>query len=72
MNPPFHMRDDIRHIRHALTLLAFGGMLVSVCAASDHRRKAFMPLGAEWLDLPAGSFRSEGTSVVTALVTFRR
>lgn len=68
MNPPFHRGADVRHVLHAVKLLAPGGRLVSVVAAGPRQRVALLPLASEWIDLPAGSFRSEGTGVETALV----
>ena len=68
MNPPFKMGRDIKHILHARDLLAPGGRLVAICAAGEKRRRAFAD--AAWVDLPAGSFRSEGTNVAAAIVTF--
>lgn len=67
MNPPFKMGRDIKHIKHAVTLLNPGGRLVSLCAAGPRQRKHLQPLG-EWIDLPSGSFKSEGTRVDSAIV----
>lgn len=75
MNPPFKMGTDTRHVRQALTLLVPGGLLVSLCAAGPKQRKALGPLvetGGEWIDLPAGSFASEGTNVNAAIVVIRK
>lgn len=69
MNPPFHMRSDIAHIRHALQFLATDGSLTSVCMDTKHRREAFPD--AEWHTLPEGSFKSSNTNVPTAIVVFR-
>jgi SAM-dependent methyltransferase len=68
MNPPFKMGTDIRHVRHALTLLAPGGRLVAIVAAGPRQRAALEPIADQWHDLPAGSFRSEGTDVAAAIV----
>lgn len=70
MNPPFRLGADIKHVRHALGLLAPGGRLVSVVAAGPKQRAALRPGAALWIDLPPGSFRSEGTDVAAALVVF--
>jgi hypothetical protein len=67
MNPPFQRGTDIRHVRHALTLLRPGGRLVTFCAAGPRQRRELLPLG-QWIDLPNGSFRSEGTAVAAALM----
>lgn len=70
MNPPFFRGSDIRHIRHAYGLLRPGGLLVAICAAGPKQRAAFETAQElrEWIDLPEGSFRAEGTDVSTAIV----
>lgn len=72
MNPPFTRGADIAHIRAALALLAPGGVLVAICAAGPKQRAALQPIATTWDDLPAGSFRSEGTNVAAALVTIHK
>ena len=67
MNSPFKNAVDIKHIHHALKMLRIGGRLVALCAAGPRQRAALMPLG-EWIDLPEGSFKSEGTNVNAAIV----
>ncbi len=67
MNPPFHMRVDIKHITHALQFLKPGGKLAGLCMDTAHRSAALRPLCSAWLPLPAGAFRAEGTSVPTVL-----
>ena len=68
MNPPFENGVDIKHIRHALTFLKPGGKLVALCANGPRQREAFMNEAEHWEDLPAGSFREQGTSVNVALM----
>jgi hypothetical protein len=70
MNPPFKMGTDVRHINHARGLLAPGGKLVAICANGPKQRAKLMPEAAQWVELPAGSFASEGTKVDAAIVTF--
>lgn len=41
MNPPFSNRQDIKHIRHALAMLAPGGRLVAICSAGPGRTEQF-------------------------------
>jgi len=72
MNPPFHMRADIRHILHALTFLKLGGTLAALCMDTEHRRKALQPLAATWEELPASTFAKEGTHVPTVLLTIKK
>jgi SAM-dependent methyltransferase len=71
MNPPFHLRDDVRHILHARTFLRPGGVLAAICLDTPHREAALRPLAATWARLPAGTFAAEGTRVATVLLTLR-
>ena len=68
MNPPFENGSDIKHIRHALGKLKGGGRLVAVCANGPRQQEALKPIATDWIDLPAGSFKEQGTSVNTAIV----
>lgn len=72
MNPPFINGSDIKHIKHALTMLKPGGRLVAICANGPRQRDQLMPLaedsGGYWEDLPAGTFSDKGANVNTALV----
>lgn len=71
MNPPFHMRADIRHIQHAKRFILPGGVLVALCMDTQLREKALRPLASTWEQIPAGTFRQEGTDVPTILLTIR-
>lgn len=71
MNPPFHMRADVRHVLHALNFLAPGGVLVGLCLAGRHREKGIRPLCDHWETIPAGAFKAEGTNVETVLFRIR-
>lgn len=81
MNPPFENGQEIDHVRHAFSLLAPGGRLVSVMSEgpfhrSDSKAIAFRAwldeVGAETESLPENAFRgSEAfreTGVRTRLV----
>lgn len=68
MNPPFKQGRDIKHIQHAATMLAPFGRLVAICANGPRQREALEPLASEWHELPAGSFKGEGTNVNAAIV----
>jgi len=68
MNPPFKNGLDIQHIRHAQTFLKPGGRLVAGCANGPRQQAAFRDAGAYWENLPAGSFREQGTNVNTAII----
>lgn len=72
MNPPFHMRADIRHIQHAQKFLKPGGMLAAICFDTEHRRTALKPLAETWIDIPAGTFAKEGTGVNAAMLTIKQ
>ena len=67
MNPPFHMRADIRHTMHALRFLKPGGVLVGLCMATPHRTAALESLASHWEKLPPETFAREGTRVETYL-----
>lgn len=69
MNPPFHMRADIRHILHARQFLKPGGRLAALCLNTHHRVEALRPLCSSWEELPAGEFAKEGTAVAVVLLT---
>lgn len=72
MNPPFHMRADVRHILHALQFLAPGGILCALCMDTPHRAQALRPLAATWETLPASSFSKEGTGVAVVQLTIKK
>jgi hypothetical protein len=70
MNPPFYGRHYAKHVLHALKFLKPGGTLVSILPATawyDHREFQ----GADWRDLPVGSFAESGTNVPTGLLKLR-
>lgn len=70
MNPPFHMRADVRHIEHALRFLKPGGRCAALCFDTHHRATALRDRADTWEPLPAGLFGKEGTGVATVLATF--
>lgn len=72
MNPPFHMRADVRHILHALTFLKPGGKCAALCLDTHQRETALRHLAASWERLPESTFAKEGTHVRTVLATFTR
>jgi phospholipid N-methyltransferase len=67
MNPPFHMRADVRHTLHALKFLKTEGVLVGLCMATHHRENALRGLCSHWEKLPPETFAREGTRVETYL-----
>jgi 16S rRNA G1207 methylase RsmC len=70
MNPPFERGVDIAHIKHAMTFLKPGGRLVAICANGPRQRFHLKDSGlaSEWIDLPAGTFKEQGTGVNTAML----
>jgi SAM-dependent methyltransferase len=68
MNPPFHMRSDIKHILHALTFLKPEGKLAAICMEGPHREKALRPLASKWISLDPAAFKETGTHVQTAML----
>ncbi len=73
MNPPFANGQDIKHIRHAATMLKPGGRLVAICANGPRQNDQLRPWveqqGGQWHPLPAGTFVVSGTSVNTVLLS---
>lgn len=72
MNPPFHLRADIRHILHARQFLKAGGRIAALCLDTPHREQALRPLSSTWEKIPAGAFKSSATNVPTVLLTIDR
>ena len=74
MNPPFANADDIKHITHAIKFLKPGGRLVAICANGPRQqeklRDVFTQFGGTWEVLPPDTFKEQGTSVNTAMITF--
>lgn len=70
MNPPFKNGIDIKHIEHAYSLLAPGGVLVAICANGPRQQDRLRPLaeesGGSYETLPPNTF--DGTGVNTAIV----
>lgn len=74
MNPPFSKNQDIKHVQHALSLLAPGGIVVAIMSPMAPRKDAFLRMVEGYLweteDVPAGTF--EETDIATVLVKIRR
>lgn len=69
MNPPFVNGADIKHIKHALSLLKPGGKLVALCANGSRQNEQLKPLANSlWEVQPEGSFKEQGTNVNVALM----
>jgi protein-L-isoaspartate O-methyltransferase len=68
MNPPFVNGSDIKHIEYAMKFLKPGGRLVAICANGPRQQKHLQPIATAWIDLPAGSFKEQGTNVNAAIV----
>lgn len=71
MNPPFHNRSDVKHIRHAIEFLQPGGFLVSVCMGGSIRERELGAIG-RIESLPPKSFHADGTDVDTSLFFFTK
>lgn len=74
MNPPFDRERDIDHVMHALKFLRPGGQLVAIMSAGTELRdtkksvafrELMQKMGADWRDMPAGSFAESGTYINT-------
>lgn len=72
MNPPFKNGEDIKHIKHALSMLKEGGQLVAICAGGPRQERELQPLCDTWERLPAGTFKQSGTGVNTVLLSLRK
>lgn len=70
MNPPFEKSVDIKHIEHAMGFLKPGGRLVAICANGPRQNDQLKPQASQWLPLPAGTFKEQGTGVNTALMVY--
>jgi phospholipid N-methyltransferase len=68
MNPPFANAVDIKHILRARSMLKPHGRLVALCANGPRQREALQSIAEHWEDLPAGTFKEQGTGVNVALV----
>ena len=68
MNPQFDHGADSDHINHAFALLAPGDRLVARCANCRCQREELGEVCTQWIDLPPGSFKEQGTNVNTAIV----
>lgn len=66
MNPPFRHGDDLKHIRHALKMLAPGGNLVAVCANGPRQQREFKDIATHQEVLPRRTFAY--TDVSTMIV----
>lgn len=69
MNPPFKMGTDVKHIRHAISLLAKGGRLVSLCY-NGSKQQQLKDIASYWEVLPSGTFKSEGTDAETVIFVY--
>ncbi len=69
MNPPFHMRADIAHIKHAVQFLKPGGRLAALCMDTHHRELALKHQSETWEHIPAGAFKSSGTGIACVMLS---
>ena len=79
MNPPFTKNQDVKHVRHALTMLRPGGRLVAIMAGNTTRlpfTKLFQHASDicrdyQWFEVDAGAFKSSGTMVRTIIFSVK-
>ncbi|EFE8321436.1 methyltransferase, partial [Escherichia coli] len=75
MNPPFLKRSDVKHVMHAIAMLAKRGRLQAILSAgvlfredtlTKALRERVKQLGGQISPLPDDTFRESGTKVKTA------
>ena len=69
MNPPFTKGQDVKHVTHARRFLKQGGLLVAIVSAGPKAEAALREISDTWEEIPAGTFKEEGTNVRTVLLT---
>jgi hypothetical protein len=70
MNPPFHNSFALSHIRHALTFLGKGGVLVAIVPSSyKDRNDLFKHCDCEWSEVLHDQFKDASISVVIVKLT---
>ncbi len=76
-NPPFSKNQDIDHVRKMYEVLKVGGRLVSITSThwqlSTNKKETefrnwLKDVGAQILDVPAGSFKESGTKIKTLIL----
>jgi len=82
MNPPFVGTHYVSHVMHAYGFVKTGGTLFTILPATsrysesgDHlkfREWVDSLYSTQWLDLPAGSFKSSGTNINTVMLRIRK
>lgn len=79
-NPPFSRGQDIKHVTHMLSFLVPGGVLSTIMSTSWIKgsqpaqvkfRELLVGYDYELEMIPAGAFKTSGTSVATARITIR-
>lgn len=68
MNPPFENGVDVKHVKHALTMLKQWGRLVAIMADGPRQREFVEASAAHCESLPPGTF--EGTQVRAMIAVF--
>jgi predicted RNA methylase len=75
MNPPFTKNQDIKHVNHALTFLAPGGILVAIML-DNQTRKSFQEIVAKYdteiIEVERGAFKESGTMIPTIIVKIQK
>lgn len=77
MNPPFAKRQDLAHVKHALSFLAPEGRLSAIISPAFETHKDAVKFRelvefaeAETIQVPAGTFKESGTEIRTVRVQF--
>jgi predicted RNA methylase len=68
MNPPFTRRQDVKHLAHALEMLAEDGVLVAILSSTADYQPLVEGRSHEVHQVPAGAFKESGTNVATIIV----
>jgi hypothetical protein len=80
-NPPFTKNQDIDHVKKMYEGLKLGGIMVSVMSnhwrISENKKETqfrqwIEKVNAEIIDVPAGTFKSSGTSIATCIVKIKK
>jgi len=63
---------DIVHVLRAVSMLKPNGRLVAIVANGSRQKEKLFPVCWDWKDLPANTFKSEGTGVRCAVVVIEK
>ncbi len=77
MNPPFTLKADAKHVRHAFThWLADDGLLTSIVCDDGQDRPDLRAIDPDTYQVvmryPAGTFKESGTNIATLVIQLRK